>query len=286
MNGLDANNALFQRLAENPPRWWRSIISGKDVSVQIRKDNTIDIYYNCGAIITGLKYGRDKFFGNISAKYIPLDKKYYPYNFSANEAEFPKDAIRTVSLSNFCPKTLKAIKGQIRQYFPKTSEKGIQADFMKNDPYFIDMEYEHGNDLRMDLIRLDFGIRKIVFVEVKLMGNKELYTGDIVKQLSKYKKYIKDNANMLIEYYKKVFNIKKKIGILNKELAHKNIDDFDVLDKPLLLLGDCEQAWIDDFSRELDEKIRDIAIGCYYFGKPDYSCEITNRTRANRHIFI
>jgi hypothetical protein len=287
MNGLNIDNTLYEKLANNPPKWWRSIICDKDLSVQIRKDNTIDVYYNCGAIITVLKYGGGKFSGSISAKYIPLDRNYYSYNFSGNEAaKFPDGAINPVQLNNFCQKTLKTIKGQIRQYFPKTSEKGVQSDFIRNDSYFIDMEYEHGNDLRIDLIRLDFGLRKIVFVELKLMGNKEIYTNKIVEQLTKYSEYIRGNSSILIEYYKKVFEIKKKIGILSEELARKNIFDFGILDKPLLLFGDCEQAWIDDFSGILDEKIKDVAVGCYYFGKPNCSCEIINRTKANRHIFI
>jgi hypothetical protein len=285
MEGLTANNILFQKLAKNPPKWWLSIRNDKDLGIQIRKDNTIDIYYNCGAVITGLKYGQKRFSGSISAKYIPLDKKYYSYNFSENEVEFPGDNITSIKLNSFSQETLNAIKGQISQYFPKTSEKGIQADFMKNDPYFIDMEYEYENDLRIDLVRLDFTIKKIVFVEVKLMGNKELYTNDIVEQLSKYRRYIKDNKAMLIKYYNEVFNIKKNLGILPSELARKEIRGFDVLDKPLLLFGDCEQAWIDEFSSVLDEKIKATAIGCYYFGKPRYSCEIIAKTRRNRHIF-
>jgi hypothetical protein len=284
MNGLTANNILFQKLAKTPPKWWRSINDDKDLSIQIRKDNTIDIYYNCGAVITGLKYGRKGFSGSISAKYIPLEKKYYPYSFIENEVEFPRDKIKSVKLNNFSQETLNAIKGQISQYFPKTSEKGIQADFMKNDPYFIDMEYEYGNDLRIDLVRLDFSIKKIVFVEVKLVGNKELYTNNIVEQLSKYRRYIKDNKAMLIKYYNEVFNIKKNLGILPRELACKEIRDFDVLDKPLLLLGDCEQAWIDEVSSVLDEKIKATAIGCYYFGNPKCSCEIIAKTKGNRHI--
>jgi len=284
MNALDQNNSLFKKLAENPPSWWKVIVEDKDISVQVRKDNTIDVYFNCGAIITGLKYSKHGFSGKISSQYIPLGKEYYPYEFSPEKIEFATKMIRPISLNNFSNKSLKKVKSRINQYFPKSSEKGIQASFIKKDPYFIDMEFM-GGDSRMDLIRLDFRLKKIVFVELKLVGNKEIYNNDIVKQLCKYHDYIVRNRGRLIKYYKKIFQIKKDIGILPSELKNENISGFGILDKPLLLFGDCHQSWIDgEFSRNLDNKIRNIAIGCYYFGSP-HTCEILKKSKGNQRIF-
>jgi hypothetical protein len=132
---------------------------------------------------------------------------------------------------------------------------------------------------------MDTLVKKIVFVEVKTMGDRRLFNNKIIKQIEDYKDFITHFKPELLQYYKKILKIKRNLGILPDCIKKENIDDYEILEKPLLLFGDCEQLWIDRFSKELDEKIKAHAIGCYYFGKPNYSCEIINSSKQNRHIF-
>jgi hypothetical protein len=48
---LDKNNDLFRKLRENPPIWWKHLIQDKERYIEIRKDNSINIYYNGGSIM-------------------------------------------------------------------------------------------------------------------------------------------------------------------------------------------------------------------------------------------
>lgn len=296
MNRLKINDPLFKTLSDNPPDWWKVLINDEDINIQIRKDNSIEAYYKGGAIIRELKWNRrdSGFQGNINYQYIPLESEasYIPFNFGKFSVEFGK--VNISKLNNFKSKSLKKIKNILDNFYSEYSEKTIQAKFIRNDPYFIDSEFmynprEHNIDsLRIDLTRVDTKMKKIVFIELKTIADRRLYSNEIVEQLRKYKNFIEKYENPLLDYYKKVFAIKKKLGILPVGLHKEKIEDienYELAKKPLLLFGDCSQKWINDNSGSLDGKIKKHALGCYYFGRPKYSCKIINKQIRNKHIF-
>jgi hypothetical protein len=293
MNGmgrLSVQNPLFEKLSSsNSPKWWNVLVKDKDISIQIRKDNYIDVYYNGGNIIRKLTFDGKSFNGEIHSKYIPVEsetREYTPFLFGDDSIEF--DKARVMQLASFSKTALKRVKENISWHHPSDSEKAIQYAFIKNDPYFIDSEFEYkyaGKKIRIDLVRLDIKLKKIVFVEVKTMGDRRLYNNEIVSQLKDYKEFITVHKTDLVGYYKKVLEIKRKLKLVPEQIATEKIEDYEVLDKPLLLFGDCGQDWIDKNSNKLKDRIKPHAVGCYYFGKPKYSCEINNRTNGNRHVF-
>jgi len=230
------------------------------------------------------------FAGKINSQYIPFKKnEYIPYQFGPDSVGFGK--VEVLGLDNFSASVLSRIKKNISNFYDSSSEKAIQYKFIENDSYFIDSEfayrYREGerNTIRIDLVRIDSQSKKIVFVEVKTMGDSRLYTDEIIEQLSMYRNFIENKKEELLDYYSKIFEIKRSIGVLPKGLLAESLIGYQVLTKPLLLFGDCKQQWIDEFSPELDKKIADQATGCYYFGKPDYSCQLLKKTKDNRHIF-
>lgn len=262
-----------------------------DLSVQVRKENYVDVYFNGGNIIRRLSYKRGRFSGEIHCKYIPIqgeDGDYVKFSFN-NEVGFGR--VNTLPLNNFSPNDLREIKENIKYHYPPESEKGIQYSFIKNDPFYLDSEFQYYDSrqkksIRIDLVRVDPSRSQIVFVEVKTMGDKRLYTNEIVEQLSSYNKFISNYGNPLLSYYKNVFNIKRALGVLPSGLTDLNINDYTLSGRTLLLFGDCQQEWINSFSPVLGAKIRGHALGCYYFGAPKYNCDILAQTRANRHIFL
>lgn len=293
MNKLAIDNPLFERLVSNPPVWWRTLMEDPGISIQIRKDNSIDAYYNGGAIVTGLKFDGKKFKGSIHVKYVPLENssgEYVPYVFGENTISFA--GVKAMKLDGFCKETMKAIKANISKYYPADSEKGIQYNFVRKDPCFVDSEFEYSYNedgvrktVRIDLIRIDTAMRKIVFVEVKTVGDRRLYNNEIITQLKDYRNFVVRYREDLGSYYKKLLMIKMNLGILPECLKKQAFDSYEILERPLLLFGDCEQSWIDQNARLLDEKIKKYAIGCYYFGDSIYSCDIVSKSKKNRHIF-
>ena len=274
-------------ISENPP-WWKAIKEDEDLYIEIRKENYIDVYYNGGGIVQNLLVRNGEFNGKIHFKYLLSNSsEYIDFNISSSDISLKKNSVKLIS--DFNSDSLKLIKNNIRNHYSKSSEKGIQADFILKSNFFIDSEfaYSHNNQLlRMDLVWLDVKKQRIVFVELKRQGDPRLDSYKIVNQLSKYKTFIEQNNSDLLSYYKELFLIKKDLGILNSHLSEiENLNEFTIETKPLLLFGDCTREWINEYSEWIDQKIRTIAFGAYYYGKPQYDCNLREKTENNRHVF-
>jgi hypothetical protein len=294
MNRLDSFNPLFTNLEQNPPSWWSNLISDKDIYVEIRKENYIDIYFNGGNIIRELRHDGKCFSGKINYKYLlPDNSEYINYDFTHQESLIKKSQINLFNFADFNALALRRIKANISQHYPAESEKGIQARFITKSRYFIDSEFAYLNDseddkekLRIDLVWLDTDSKKIVFVELKCMGDNRLYNDEITYQLTKYVQFIKYFEVQLLSYYKTLFMIKKRLKILSPELDKLNtIDDFSIEKKPLLLFGDCEQVWIDKMKPDIKAKIGNLAYGTYYYGSTRSSCNLIQPKHKNRDIY-
>jgi len=288
---LNDKHKLFERLINNPPEWWEVLSSDKDIYIDIRKDNYIDVYFNGGCIIKELKHNGKSYSGKIHYKYLlPEKQEYIKYSLDDSSISPSKKEIELFNFKKFESAIIKRLKANVAQYFPVESEKGIQAKFIKKAGQFIDSEFAYkydGNKLRIDLVWIDIRNKKILLVELKTMGDSRLYTSEIYKQLKKYHDFAKKYEKEIANYYERIFSLKKRLDILPSGLRKlEAIDGFSVEKKPLLLFGDCQQEWIKNNSQELDDKIKKVAIGAYYFGKPEYNCDLILKSQKNRHIFL
>lgn len=291
MNRLNQNDPLFKNLENNPPDWWQTLVNDKDIYIEIRKDNYIDVYYNGGNIIRRLMHKGKEYAGAIHYKYLlPDDEDYVDYKFSSDgKTMVKKTTIELLKTANFDKETLKRIKANISRYYPATSEKGVQARFiLQKDSRFIDSEFAYNktdDKMRIDLVWLDLKQKKIVPVELKIMGDPRLYTNEIVVQLQTYANFFENNQVELLKYYQKVFEIKKRLNILREGLKQLNsLADFTIHTKPLLVIGGCEQAWIDKNKDLINAKVSPIAYGTYYYGSVG-SCDLEQREHKNRCVF-
>jgi len=290
MKNLDIKNKLFIELEKGNINWWNKIVSEKNVYIEIRKDNYIDVYFNGGNIIRELKFDGKNFSGSIHYKYLLSDKsEYIKYDFASDQVKLQQQNIDLIAFSDFDLQNLKRIKDNISYHYPSNSEKGIQAKFVNNCDCFLDSEFAYNYDnskLRIDLVWIDMTNSKILFVELKTMGDKRLYTNEIYDQLKKYHDFASKYENDILSYYQKVFKIKQNLDILPKGLKTLNsLENFTLETKPLLLFGDCEQDWINNNANDINQKIKNVAVGAYYFGDAKYNCDIILKTTRNRFIF-
>lgn len=291
MNRLNPANPLFENLANNPPDWWKMLLAdmkkNKDIYIEILKDNYIDVYYNGGSLIKALCYQDGNYSGRIHYKYLlPDNEDYVDYNFSSESKTMIKQtSIELLETPQFDEKTLKRIKANISRYYPATSEKGVQARFITKTGKFIDSEFAYNtadDKMRIDLVWLDLNVKKIVPVELKLMGDPRLYNHEIVDQLSSYGNFFSNNQTALLDYYTRLFKIKRKLKLLSDELNHlENLSGFSIQAKPLLVIGGCEQVWIDKNKDLINSKVSSVAYGTYYYGSLG-SCDLEQREHKNR----
>jgi len=304
---VNLNVNLLNILKNNPPKWWENMKNDKEIVIEIRSDKSksyIDCYYNGGCILGGLNCdGKRNFKGKIHYKYIPIDfgikeeYKYINYDFTNQRINLNhiKPSIR--NLDDFDTDTILKIKKQVENYYPNNSEKGYQYKFIQEDPYFIDSEFQYskffGNDLRIDLVRLDHSVKKIVFVELKLFGNKELFNSkngkkrNIEEQLKLYNRFTTSFEDDLLQYYIDLLKLKKELGLLPKQILkivnNNELGQYSVAEKPLLIIAGCTQKWINNNAKDINHRIEKHALGCYYFGEVNKNSDI--KEGRNRCLF-
>ena len=300
MKTINPNTKLFVSLEKSPPVWWKNLKNDKEIVIEIRSDKSksyIDCYYNGGCILKGLECdSKGNFKGKIHYKYIPIifkrNNDYINYDFSNNNQNINCNNVNLGfrNVNNFNKTNLSLIKKQVKNYYPDNSEKGYQYKFIQKDPYFIDSEFQyngfHGKDLRIDLVRIDLRIKKIVFIELKKFGNKELFNGGIEEQLKSYQCFITNFRSELKKYYLDFIQVKKNLGLLSKEVFQilgSNFSSYSVARKPLLIIAGCTQKWIDNNAKDINNRIKKYALGCYYFGEVNKNCDI--KKGKNRFIF-
>lgn len=288
---LDPKATLFERLENNPPLWWRNLLADPQIWADVRKNNRINLYFRSGSIVD-LSFGCD-FNAKIHFEYVPLRESstHIKYVFNGNSIDLDRSSLEIPPLGSFDDDVIKRLKKRIGKFNPSGSEKAIQSEFVLKNPGFIDTEFAHGK-ARIDLVWLDVPTKRIVFVELKTIGDDRLYFGGdtrsnnegIAAQLQKYHDFISEHETELADYYRRLFAIKQKLDLL-RGLDLQSIDDFSIEARPLLLVGDCTQLWIDRNGPEIDAHIRPCALGAFYHGRTTRDFRIPGKTAGNKHMF-
>ena len=214
---LNINAPLFTELSKLP-EWWIRILNDKTLYVNIRKGNRINVYYH-GASVMELSINRDKSIqGKIHSKYIlfqetQTDKNGYIKNISPETIVENLPSIKNAIIANQATSNPEGL-----------SEKAIQG-IMYVEGKYIDTEFEyvHSNRLitRIDLTTInDDGM--IEFVELKRISDPRLLKKDmslkneeIRKQIDDYNSFIEGHKDEIIQYYKQLQQILKKVGVNN-----------------------------------------------------------------------
>ena len=251
---LKKDHKLYEILNSNKaPKWWPILKKDKDIYIEVRKMNIIDIYY-LGGRMAEIKYDRQlknitatahpKYLGHTDTK----DKKYYREHKGKNKIEY-------IPIYQDCKdwlnERLDEMKKNIRNFYSgeangeNTSEKFIQGKLIiEGRDKYIDSEFAHRlfdkerNTIRIDLVKIEN--EKFVFEELKRIGDNRLRTKDgkpeILTQIENYRIFLQKNKDKLSEYYRLLYNIKKNLG-----LPIPNVNDITKINvdiEPQLLIAD------------------------------------------------
>ena len=214
---LNINAPLFTELSQLP-EWWKRILNDKTLYVNIRKGNRINVYYH-GASVMELSINRDKNIqGKIHSKYILFQET------QTDKNSYRKDISPETIVENLPSIKNAIIANQATSNPEGLSEKAIQG-IMYVEGKYIDTEFEyvHLNRLitRIDLTTInDDGM--IEFVELKRISDSRLLKKDmslkneeIRKQIDDYNSFIEGHKDEIIQYYKQLQQILKKVGVNN-----------------------------------------------------------------------
>lgn len=256
---INPKGKLFKELATQKPDWWTLLINDKELYINIRKDNSINVYY-FGGSIARIQFKND-FVAKIHQKYLGDFKPRGKTKKGNDKFEYDQ-----IDLSLFTKKMIEEIKKRIKKTYLKRidserpAEKWIQGKLVIENSNFIDSEFQFNKDidvgkLRIDLIELISN--ELTFVELKGITDSRLRNDkkrnsnipEIIEQMGKYQSFIKSYATEIKEYYKNLLEIKQ-----NLELTTISDTDFSINLKPKLIIVDTYKK----MTTKREERISDI----------------------------
>lgn len=219
-DAMNEDFALWRKLENNPPLWWKSLLDDKELYVELRKDNYVNVYYYGGnvALVRWID-------GNVVAG---THRKYLG---QSDDTATYQDCTQKLQSKE----GIEEIKRRIREEYHKISkkaerdkqnkvyisnEKWVQGELKLCFPNrYVDSEFAYRTGekelIRFDLVELRENI--LVFVELKLITDSRLRCKEgepeIIKQMTEYCNFIGKHTNELKDYYSKLLQIKKRLGL-------------------------------------------------------------------------
>ena len=216
-NTLNEEATIFNELNKNP-LWWEKFKKDRSLYIEIRKDNQVNVYFEGGSVAR-IHY---------CSKHKQL-QVFTHHKYLGITAEKPM----YIECSKIINEKLDFILDQVKRNYsqkynqngitPKEqwSEKFIQSNLiLESSTTHLDSEFaykDNENDIRIDMVKVVDGA--ITFVELKRLDDPRMLKSteddpEVVFQLRDYEKFIESHKDELLSYYKRVYDIKKKLGLI------------------------------------------------------------------------
>lgn len=212
---LKPDAKIFEELKKNP-EWWKRFKEDSSLYIEIRKDNQVNVYFEGGSVARihyCSKQGKLQIFTH--KKYLNEDsRKTYPECSDRIDEKYDTILKRVRK----CYSQKSGINSLASK--EKWSEKYIQGSLIvKNRSIHLDSEFayiDNESDNRIDLVKCVDGV--VTFVELKRMDDNRMLhitdeTPEVVFQMNRYKQFIEKYASQLLNYYQRVYDIKKSLGL-------------------------------------------------------------------------
>ena len=246
-SSLRSNHSLFKQLISNAPEWWRRVLQFENAYIDIRKDNTINIYYE-GASLAKIECAKGSVRATCHPKYLYGDKAQAYYQsgvaiYQRCEEELMKLGSEECCLLRNAQLFYSDKEGKEVGDAEKKSEKKLQGEIVcRAKTLYIDSEFAHQYEedsrhtIRIDLVRIVGNV--IQFVELKrIQDNRLLHeessevTPEIITQIEEYRAFLNTNKDAILAYYKKLIAIKRDLGL---PTASADIETLDIDTEPYL----------------------------------------------------
>ena len=215
---LKAEARIFLELGKEPS-WWKRFKEDPSLYIEIRKDNQVNVYFEGGSIARIHYCCRHKKLQVFTHhKYLGMDA--------------PSKTCSYIECSDFIGSCLDDVLDRVKTVYSqkgnvdgimakeKWSEKYIQGTLIvQAKPFHLDSEFAYIDDEannRIDLVKCEDGL--VTFVELKRMDDERMLhetdaTPEVVFQMKRYKLFLEKYSSQLLDYYQKLYDIKKSLGL-------------------------------------------------------------------------
>ena len=228
-SSLRSDHPLFKQLKDDAPEWWHNTLQFDGAYIDIRKDNTINIYYE-GASLAKIECAKGSVRATCHPKYLYGDKAQAYYKsgvaiYQRCEEELMKLGSEECCLLRNAQLFYSDKEGKEVSDAEKKSEKKLQGEIVcRAKTLYIDSEFAHQYEedsrhtIRIDLVRIVGNV--IQFVELKrIQDNRLLHeessevTPEIITQIEEYRTFLNTNKDAILAYYKNLITIKRSLGL-------------------------------------------------------------------------
>lgn len=246
-SSLRSDHPLFKQLISNAPEWWHKALQFEGAYIDIRKDNTINIYYE-GASLAKIEWANGTVRATCHPKYLYGDRAQAYYKngiaiYQPCEEELVRIGTEECRLLRNAQMYYSDKEGKEVSDAEQKSEKKLQSEIVcRAKTLYIDSEFAHRYEegsrhtIRIDLVRVKGN--KIQFVELKrIQDNRLLHkdgsevTPEIITQIEEYRNFIKANKDAILAYYKELITIKRALGL---PTTSADIETLDIDTEPYL----------------------------------------------------
>lgn len=206
---------IFEELGKEP-HWWKRFKEDASLYIEVRKDNQVNVYFEGGSIARIHYYKKLQVFTHHKYLGMPKPANNNPYvEYSDKIDSCLNEVLDRV-------KTVYSQKSSVNGVVPKEkwSEKYIQGTLIVQSSHcHLDSEFAYIDgemNNRIDLVKCSDGI--VSFVELKRMSDNRMLhetdtTPEVVFQMNRYKQFIEKYSSQLLEYYQKLYDIKKSLEL-------------------------------------------------------------------------
>ena len=228
-SSLRSDHPLFKQLISDAPEWWYKALQFEGAYIDIRKDNTINIYYE-GASLAKVEWANGTVRATCHPKYLYGDRAQAYYKngiaiYQPCEEELMRLGTEECRLLRNAQMFYSDKEGKEVSDTEQKSEKKLQGEIVcRAKTLYIDSEFAHQYEegsrhtIRIDLVRVVGN--KIQFVELKrIQDNRLLHEEcsnvmpEIIPQIEEYSSFLKTNYKAILEYYKNLIAIKRALGL-------------------------------------------------------------------------
>lgn len=215
---LKQDARIFVELNNNP-HWWKRFKEDSSLYIEVRKDNQVNVYFEGGSIARIHYCSKHKKLQVFTHhKYLGLPA--------------PSKSSLYIECSDFIDSCLNDVLDRIKTHYSqkssvngvtpkeKWSEKYIQGTLIvQSRQCHLDSEFAYidgATNNRIDLVKCSDGM--VTFVELKRMGDNRMLhetdaTPEVVYQMHRYNQFIEKYSSPLLEYYQKLYDVKKLLGL-------------------------------------------------------------------------